>query len=249
MPTLTATYDPEHVRVGLQIGGFTDGTPVTFTRDGVAVRGAEGVTPSSGSFFVWDYEAPFNVPAHYTATNGAQTADASATILVSDAWLRAPGLPSLDMPILPREVPNISRPRPTATLRPIGRRAAVVLSGTRSAGEFTLNLWTQTDEEADALLSLVDEAPAALLLMPGARAVDHVYVALGSAEESPLGGYRPAGAESWTLWSIAATIVDSPIGGVFGDPTASYQAVLSAYASYAALGAAHPTYLSVLRGV
>jgi hypothetical protein len=124
-----------------------------------------------------------------------------------------------------------------------------VLSGTRQAGEFTLNLWTQSDAEADALLSLVDEAAVALLLMPGARAVDHVYVALGDVEEVPVGGYRPAGTESWTLWSLSATVVDSPVGGVFGDPTASYQALVDTYASYSALKAAHATYLSVLRGV
>lgn len=249
LPSLTATYDPDYVRVGLQGEDWIDGTPVDLTRDGETVRGGKALVPSSGAFFVWDYEARLNAPLAYLSSDGTRSSAASVTIPVTDAWLRAPGLPSLDMPVLPREVPQVARPRPTATLRPLGRRRPVVLSGTRSAGEFTLNLWTQNDEEADALQTLIEEAATALLLMPGARAVDRVYVALGDAEEVPLTGFRPAGTEDWTLWTVAATVVDSPIGGVFGDPTASYQALVDTYSTYSALQAAHPTYLSVLRGV
>lgn len=249
MATLTATYDPAYHRIGLQVDGFTDGVPVTIKRDGAPVRGGVDISPSSGSYFVWDYEAPFNVEVVYTASDGTLSASASATIPVRDAWLRAPGLPSLDMPVLPREVPVISTQRPSATLRPLGRRRPVVLSTTRQAGEFTLSLWTRTSSEAAALQSLVDEAAVVLLLMPGARGVERVYVALGDVDAAPVAGHiAPTTAESWTLWSLGATVVDSPIGSVFGDPTASYQALLDNAATYQGVIDTHDTYLSVLRG-
>lgn len=250
MATLTATFDASIARVGLQIDGFVDGTPVTITRDGVPVRGGVEVVPSSGSYFLWDYEAPFSVNVHYEATDGTLTATDDVTLPVTEAWLRAPGLPALDMPVLPREVPTLTRPRPTTVLRPIGRRRPVVLSGTRSAGEFTLNLWTSTQTEAEALQSLIEEAATVLLLMPGTRALERVYVALGDAESSPLAPHRPADVnDSWVLWSISATVVDEPVGDVFGDPTASYQAIVDTHASYTALMSANSSYLDVLRGV
>lgn len=249
LPELTATYDPDYVRVGVEGKDFDDALPLTLTRDGEPVRGGEGIVPSAGAFFLWDYEAPYSVPLSYVADFGASTASAaSVTVPVTGAWLRAPGLPSLDLPILPREVPALTQPRPSTTLRPLGRRKPVVLSTARAAGEFVLNVWTQSDTEAAALQALVDEAAVVLLLMPGARGVEHVYVALGDVDQAPLTGHLTGAGESWTLWSLPATIVDSPIGGVYGDPTASYQVVLDTLATYSALDAAHDTYLSVLRG-
>lgn len=246
MATLLATYDAAYARVGLQIDGFTDGVPVTITRDGDAVRGAVSIVPSSGSYFVWDYEAPFSVSVHYEATDGTLTATADVTLPITAAFLRAPGLPSLDREILPADVPTVSRPRPTTVLRPIGRRTPVVLSGTRSAGEFTLLVWARSYTEADELLALVDNAAVALLLMPGTRGLDRVYVSVGDIEEQPITGYRD---DDWTLWALSCVVVNSPVGDTTGDPTASYQAILDTHTSYAALWAANDTYLDVLRGV
>lgn len=246
MATLTATFDPEFARIGLQIDGFTDGVPVTITRDGDAVRGGVNVVPSSGSYFLWDYEAAFSTNVHYEATDGTLTAVDDVTAPITAAFLRAPGLPSLDREILPANVPTVSRPRPTTVLRPIGRRTPVVLSGTRSAGEFTLLVWARDFTEADELLALVDSAAVALLLLPGTRGLDRVYVSVGDVEEQPITGYRD---DEWTLWALACVVVDSPVGETTGDPTASYQAIVDTHASYLALDTANGTYLDVLRGV
>jgi hypothetical protein len=246
LATLTATFDPVYARVGVQIDGFTDGVPVTITRDGDAVRSGVGVVPSSGSYFVWDYEAPFDVSVHYEATDGTLTATDDVTLPLTVAYLRAPGLPSLDREILPANVPAVSRPRPTAVLRPLGRRAPVVLSGTRSAGEFTLQVWARSATEADDIQALVDEAAVALLIMPRARGIARVYVSIADVEEQPITGYVD---EEWSLWVLACVVVDSPVGDTTGDPTASYQAIVDAHSSYASLYAANDTYLDVLRGV
>lgn len=252
MPTspdgrLTVTYDPDFVRVGITVNsGFSDAEPITVTRDGEVVRGGEGVFPSGGAYFLWDYEMPLAQDVLYRVANSTLESQVTVTIPAVQPMLRAPGLPSLDRQIIPAELPVISRPRATTTLHPIGRRRPVVLSGQHAAGEFTLRVYTMDAEDEEALLALLETVPVGLLLFPGARRLSRVYVSFGNDTYGRLTGETT---EEASLFEIECVVTDSPGGGVFGDPTASYQAVLDTYATYTALQATETSYLDLLKGV
>lgn len=76
MATLTATVDDTTASVQLvgTFSGYPDGTPITVYRvtpDGVetAVRGANPVLTSDGTFVIYDFEAPLGVAVTYRAVD------------------------------------------------------------------------------------------------------------------------------------------------------------------------------------
>lgn len=258
MPTITTTVDTDYARVGVTLSGFPADGPVDVYRvhpDDTRhlVRGVSDI--SGGAAFGWDYEAPLSAPVHYEADDGSTViASGETAIPERRAWLRSPGLPFLDMPVDIAAVPSTERSRPTVVLRPFGRRSAIVLSDTAKSPEFTIRFRTYTYDDADSLVALFEQTPTGLLLMPGAREA-HRYVSLGSLVEVPVTGYIARDGQdeddpgAMSEWEVECVVTDSPVGGIFGDPTASYQAVLDATPTYAALLAGNPSYLDVLKGV
>lgn len=258
MATITATVDPTYTRIGVQLSGFAADGPIDVYRIHAdtsrhLVRGVSAV--SGGVAFGWDYEAPLSSLVTYEASSGGTVITSSPTTLPGvAAWLRSPGLPSLDMTVEVVRKPETSRERPRVVLRPFGRESAIVLSDSAKSPEFTLTVRTYGHAQADDLVALFSDSPVALLLMPGAREA-YRYVSLGSLNEKPVVDYIAANGASlddaggMSEWDIACTVTDSPIGGLFGDPTASYAAVLATYATYTALKSAKATYLDVLKGV
>ncbi|MDQ6795293.1 MAG: hypothetical protein M3067_10850 [Chloroflexota bacterium] len=256
--TITATLDSTYRRVGVQLGGFAASGPVSVYRvhaDGTThlVRGVSAL--SGGAAFGWDYEATFTGSVTYYAMDGTTKVTSGAvSVGTTDAMLRAPGLPSFDVTIHPIAKPKLRRVRPQTVLRPWGRSTAIVLSDTAKSAEFEISLRTYSDVEANALLALYQQTATALLIMPNTR-TDWQYVALGDLLEVPVVVYgrqpgdTAASPATWAEWVVPCVVVDQPVGGIYGDPTATYSAVAAAYPTYAALLAAKSTYLDLLRGV
>lgn len=259
MPTVATVLDATLARIRVDLSGWSPDGPVTVTgSDGVSSWRVRSITAISGGVSTgWDYEAALGVPVTYTATSGATSvSSAPVTLPVSAqmcAWLRAPGLPALDMQIEPVGKPSIKRERASAVLRPMGRRTAVTLSGALSVGSFDLVVRTYTDAQAQALDQLVALSPVALLLMPGTRTARQ-YVSIAGLDEDPDVHYRAQSAAAddvgrWATWVLPCTVTTQPAGGVFGDPSVSWQAVKSTYATWTATKAAKASWLDVLKGV
>ena len=260
MATLTATADTAAGRLGVTAAGLATSGPVAFYRvhpggERYLVRGP--VTASGGAAFVWDYEAPFRLAVTYEVDDSGTTVTSGAvTLPTTEAWLRAPGLPGYDAAVELIEKPKPGRARTAAVLRPLGRKTAVVISSVLQSSEFDLKVRTYGYTQARALVGLVEQAPTALLVVPGL--VDSwQYVAILSLAEAGVVDWRPADLDgndendpgSMTEWSIACVVTDRPVGDMYGDPNASYQALLDTYPTYQALKDANATYLDVLKGV
>ncbi|MBP9918715.1 MAG: hypothetical protein KBF43_09030 [Dermatophilaceae bacterium] len=255
--SITPVIDTTYARVGVTLSGWlspTDG-PITVKRvhpdtSEWTVRGF-GST-SGGAAFAYDYEAPFGQSVTYYAMDGAtRVISAPVSIASSKAMLRAPGLPSLDCTILLAKLAPQVFPDPQAVLRPLGRQTAVVLSGGRAAGDLTVVVETHSFAEGSALETILMQKATVLLVRPGTRK-PWLYVKVGDATETPFTDWMLSGdgaAGEWALWSLPCTVTDSPAGGIFGDPTATYQKILDTYPTYQALLSAKATYLDVLKGV
>lgn len=248
--SITAAYDANNDRIGVTLSSWIADEETTIYRvhaDGsrVEVRGGAPVKTSGGAAFVWDYEFPTNENLTYVALDSGMERT-SNTVTVTDArsWLRAPGLPGLDITVRLGNLPDRSHARPITYLTPIGRRTTVPVYDARKAPTFPLQVVCLTDAESDALLALLDGSASAWLLWPGTK--HHAtYVSLGNAVEHPVTG-KVGMTES--VWTIEASEVARPAGAIAFDPTASWQAILDTSASWSAVAAGYTSWLDVLAG-
>lgn len=263
--TITVARDKANQRIGVTLAGWvtpSDGSVrvirVHADTTEWPVRGS-GVggswNTSGGSAFAWDYEMPFLQDVTYYAMDGAtRVTSAPVNISIRSSWVTVPGLPAYDSLVRLSKVPrSVTRTRPQAVLTPLGRSTSVVLSDVLTSRTFTVTALTLSYAESGVLEGVLQNGATLLLQMPLSR-WPWQYVAVSSVVENPLSEKLPAdpaGTNDATAatWDFTCAVVDRPIGGIYGDPTASYQAILNTYATYTALKAAKGTYLDVLKGV
>lgn len=253
MAAIAVTIDATYLRFGITLSAWAADGPVTVYRvheDGTrwAVRGMSDV--SGGSAFGYDYEGPLSAYVTYEATSGAtlvQSVQRRIAVAPNIATLTVPGVPTMGGTVLPARKPKMSRSRPQAKLVIFGRAEPLVLSDTLKSPEFTLDLLTLTDAEAYALTATLEVSSTLLLRMPGARVVDWCYVSTGALEDNPA-PYKGGLGEEVTEWSIPCQVTSPPVGGVFGDPTATYQARVDTGATYQDAVNSGRTYLDRLKG-
>ena len=263
--TITTTVDVVNQRIGVTLAGWV--SPANGSVKVVrvhpdttewAVRGSAvgGTwTTSGGSGFAWDYEAPFLQTVTYAAMDGlTRVVSTSETLVIRSSWVTVPGLPAFDSLVRLSKVPRaISRARPQAVLQPIGRTTPVVLSDVLKSPSFTVSAITMSYAEANVLESVLENGATVLLQMPLTR-WPWQYVAVSAVVENTVTEklpFDPAAASDDTMstWDFTCVVVDPPVGGIFGDPTASYAVIVSTYATYTALKTAKATYLLVVKGV
>lgn len=201
----------------------------------------DGVTITSSSVVIEDYEAPLGVPVYYyaeTLAPGATLAgtreSSSVTITLdnaNEAWLKDPGNPQRNLRVLVKAGPDWQRPISQAEYRVRGRRNSIVLSDVRGGLEGDLALWTRTDEEREALHWLLDSGNVLLWqAMPG-MGVSDMYVNVGAATEGRVTQYAP---EPWREWQLPLRQADMPTAiGVAGSAGRTWQDVLTENATWA----------------
>ena len=249
--TVTTTTDSTHLRIGVTLDGWGSDDTTQIYREVVStgvrteVRGGD-VTPSGGQAFVWDYEAPTGVTVQYVADDGGNERTSSTTSISSSrSWLRSPGLPGLDLEVYFGSVPEMTYERPTTLLSPIGRRTTIPVADSQKAPSYSLTVVTQTTAEAADLRSLLESTPTAFVLFPN-TVLHATYVSLGNTVGRQVAGVVNA---PTMLWTIEATEVSRPSGGMSTDPTASWQALIDNSATWADVATDYSTWLDVLRGV
>lgn len=251
---ITPTVDATLRRVQVSLTGWSSDGPVSVSgTDGSVSWLVRSITATSGGATAgYDYEAPLGRAVTYSAMDGSTpVTSGSVTVPGGVAMLRAPGLPSLDATVEVVRVPAVSYERDQTVLRPLGRRTAIVQSGTLAAGSWELEVRTYTKAASQALGEMLATAPVLLLVAPGWEH-DREYVAVASVAATPAVHYYSTdgtGAGAWRTWTIPCTVVRQPVGGMYGDPTSSWQAIKDAYPTWAAVKAAKATWLDVLKGV
>lgn len=254
MAAIAVTIDATYLRFGITLSAWAADGPVTVYRvheDGTrwAVRGMSDV--SGGSAFGYDYEGPLSAYVTYEATSGAtlvQSVQRRIAVAANIATLTVPGVPTLGGTVLPARKPNLSRPRPQTPLAIYGRATPIVLSDSPKAPKFGLDLLTLTDTDAYTLTAALEVSSTLLLRMPGTRVTDWCYVSVGDVEEKPGTPYKGVLGDEVSEWSLDCQVVSPPVGGVFGDPTATYQARVDKAATYQAAVTSGRTYLDRLKG-
>jgi hypothetical protein len=119
----------------------------------------------------------------------------------------------------------------------------VAQAAARTAPEYTLELVTLTDVEAQALIDFMEGTPISYVLFPGSR-LHATYVSLGDLAERP----HPKVGPSEVVWSVQAVQVDRPAGGIAYDPNSSWQNVGMTSSSWQAVLNTYGSWLEVLRG-
>lgn len=248
--SLTAATDAALQRISITMAGWSTDTPVTIYREvsgaRTPVRGADPLTPLAGGGFLWDYEAPFGVSVRYVAADaGTDIYSGSVSLTETRAWLRVPGLPFYDLPVVPDRYPATERVRPSVTLRPLGRSRPVVISDVLQSETGTVGFLASTSAEADSIAAALAVSPVVLLHFPGTR-WGLRYLSISKVSEATASGFADT---DLFLFECDFTVVDRPEGALYGDPTNSYQLVLDTFATYSALYSAETSYLDLLSGI
>jgi hypothetical protein len=262
LPQQSITADDDSASVDMVIREINTARLMTVYRvlaDGAKalVRGASGlldkVTMTDDVAIVTDYEAPLGVPfsyriEFYSTTTGLLTEWRTTSTVTLDpgdanyAWLKDPARPILNRRVMVKQAPDWQQPIEQNVLRPRGRQNAVVLSGVRSGREGSLIVWTQSDDEREALRFLL--ATGNVLLWqsaPGTGETD-VYVSVGEVQFPRITTYAP---EQWREWTLPLTEVDRPTGGMAGSPTWTVRDVAIENATVLGLLDRYPTVLDL----
>ena len=155
------------------------------------------------------------------------------TVDIDTAFVTVPGLPALRMPLTLVAKPGASRERPATVITPRGRRNRVVISDSLKGRLFQVRVRTESFADADLLEDLAESGATLLLRMPGTR-WPWVYATVTKLDADRVVHYRPAADASltdvaaWEEWSLTCEESDSPVGGIAGDPTGSWDAVTAA---------------------
>lgn len=238
--TLAVTPLPDLYRVQLDITE-APGT-ITVTRTGpdgvsVVVRGAQNVTPISGSLTTYDYEAPLGMDVTYTASSGAEVAvgtPAPVRLDVDTPVLSHPSLLSLTQAVvIASDDPEWEastvlhrihlRRDPVASVQPLRRRGG------------TLTLFLPDVAAADALMAAWADGWPLLLRVPCSN-VRGGWLSAESISESATGSPAAPGRTATIRYQVVAeppvaayitsrwTFEDVPLAhGTFGDVTVAYR--------------------------
>lgn len=207
------------------------------------VRGTDGLidglTITSETLVVEDYEAPLGVPVSYyaetrTGTLVTQTrAPGPVTLAHADAnevWLKDPSNPQRNLTLVVKQAPDWQRPISQAEHRVRGRRNSVVLSDVRGGLEGDLVIWTRSDDERKALHWILDAGHILLWQAAPGNGVDDMYVNVGAVSEARITSYAP---EQWREWTLPLRQADMPVAvGVTSSAGRTWQDILTEHATW-----------------
>lgn len=267
MPTspdgiLQAEFDTAWASVTLIVDGGMWPSPVTAVTIRRAVAGVEAVTvrgvdrlPLVGGYFIGtDSEAPLGASVQYVADGYASTGElvASATISVATSgaaagvWLKVAGSPNLTAHAAIRAIGDIESTTQGGVYQIAGGGAVGVSEfGGINAENFSLTLSANVGGQLEQLRGALYTSRTVLVQPVGSTDIDPGWYFVHRVTRS-----NPAQVEHsrfrWYTLDLTRTGVPSGAGQGLSDW--SWAAVLETYSTWEALGAAHPSWFSLLRG-
>jgi len=260
MATITGAPETTPLpRVGISLAAWTDG-PVTVTRvhaDGNRVTVRSIPDSSGGVSFGYDNETPLGEYFYYEAVSGA-TLVTSSNVKVDriDERISSPGMPQLDVQIDMVAVPAAKKSRPTAILDGPFRSMPAGEYGERSSARFAVQLRADSVAERVAVDQILQQSGVVLVRIPLTEWAA-TYAMVTDDDRDPKVSFRRQGTATDTVadrrtFTLACVETTSPVGGSYGDPTASYQALVDSGRTYQTLldwkGTGATVYLDLLRG-
>jgi hypothetical protein len=202
--TLTPEDDEGRIRAAVEEGAegdaTTEGFEAQWSHDGKSwthfrTEDGEGLAEGT-SATLYDYEAPNGLEVSYRVRawheyEGEQRAwsawaEKSAAWESADRWLKHPTDPSLNLKVEPYSYPGSTRTARVGNFQPLGRRDPIVVSDTRLARTGSLVLWVESEEDREALDSLLETLTPLLLQMAAQDARKDGWVSVGTVDESPI---------------------------------------------------------------
>lgn len=236
LPATSVTVDDESASTQLTVREISSSHLMTVYRildDGsrALVRGTAGLIEllavGADTSIIADYEAPLGVPfsyriEFYSSTTGALAEWRTTALFTIDpgdrnyAWLKDPLRPQLNRRVLVRQAPDWQQPIEQNVMRIAGRQNAVVLSRIRSGREGSLTVWTQSDDEREAMRFLMATGNVLLWQSAPGMGEPDVYVSVAQTSYPRVTSHAP---ESWREWTLPLTEQDRPTGGTAGSAT------------------------------
>lgn len=175
------------------------------------------------TFAVTDYETgngetvTYRARATWFTTEGDAVvgawASSSPAVWSSDqAWLKCPVDPNLNVAICPDQIEPGGRTVRAGVFQVIGRATPVVVSSVMSTPSPSLEIVTETDDEAADLLAAL-ECVHCLLQYPAASGLGSRYVSVLSVEERLVGQQMWMTDRRWSIQTVATEAPDDSTAG------------------------------------
>jgi hypothetical protein len=118
-----------------------------------------------------------------TLIAGSWVSSSSATWSSSDDWLKDVQHPARNVAVVIAEQPAIERARPSGRFKPLGRSRPVVVSDEMGSGELDVTFVTLTDDDAVAVLDLLESAPIVLVQTPATERFGSTFLHVDTVSE------------------------------------------------------------------
>jgi len=221
---------------------------------------------ASGAASVWIYGPPVGDVIHFdnvlieksptagTYFEGSLWGD--VIVARTDERISIPGMPQLDFQIDMVAVPAAKKSRPTAILDGPFRSMPAGEYGERSSARFAVQLRADSVAERVAVDQVLQQSGVVLIRIPLTEWAA-TYAMITDDDRDPKVSFRRQGTATDTVadrrtFTLTCVETSSPVGGSYGDPSASYQALLDSGKTYQTLldwkGTGATVYLDLLRG-
>lgn len=214
--------------------------------------------PYPGVPFVFeDYEAPLGQKIWYrviySASNGQDpdtvltTAMINTPVLDGDhMWFKSPGLPALNLKVIPEAPLSWARQARSATYNIVGRVNPIQVTSTRAGRAGTLTALVWDAEDSETLNKVLDYGtPILLQAMPGNGLDGNVFAHVGDVAEDPVSWNSTV---PFRRWSFPLIQIDRPSGGMQGSALRTWDDAIGDLETWSAFYDAYENWAEVLTG-
>lgn len=234
---LTATYDATLSRVRLSADSLDDGSTVSFERSlhgtsgtWTVVRGGGAVTIDGSDEASWDdYEFVPGVLNYYRAVAGSDNFGDTITPNPTDVWFKSISRPWLNRAVNVIDYSDIIRPARNGVFEIVGRSYPVAVTDVRSSRRWTMNVKTETPEDADALEVMLSGGDPLYIQIPGSGIYSGIpggYVVVGDMTRSRFGHFSDR-----RYFDLPMTVVAPPGPDVVGT-TVTWESLVAEFGSW-----------------
>lgn len=255
MATLVPTYDPSLARVTLTISGLDAATASTVvTRwtgptTSAVVRGSDLGASTSG--IVHDYEFESGVTTVYIVEafdadgDPVDATGSEITPTLDAVWLKSIARPFLNRAVTVTGFSDVSLPARGGVLDVLDRRLPVAVTGVRGSRRYTLEMTTETLEQAEALELFFSFGDPVFVHVPGGCVVPRsMYAFAGDVSISRRGAHDT----ERRYFAVPLTEIAAPDPTIVGY-TVTWGGVVSGFATWDDVTTDFPTWLDVLQYV
>ncbi len=230
--------------------GSTD-DPAYSGWNGTAGQSTSWIAPAAQEITLYDYEARQGLETDYILTDELGNIGATQTVTIPDwgTWLKDPFRPFANVRVLWHGDSEYSRKARRELFYPRGSKYPVPLWDVRVAPDSSVEVATETTDEAIALTTLLDTAGVIMIDVKQEFGVPVRYVSIGDVSGRRAGSdpTRDLGWEA-RIWKFDINEVEYPLGSPVGQ-TLSYSMVEGFFDSYLAVATGVASYESLAAGI